>query len=636
MSAENHVLPGREADSGEDRRTRRPPAPTVVLLGELVRANRSRTIALTALIAVIAALPAALAVASGLLAGELAGTARGEGTPFLAGGAAAAALVLGVVFLLLQVLPPLSQAWAESLGRRLGRQVGVRVMSALQRPARAADTESPEFRGLVSGINAGMSGTRVRDAVVGVANVAVIRGGAVLGALVLFAYRWWVALLLLAAYAYAMTTVSRLYQRGLESAESTPALMRRVTYLKDTLTTPGMGKEVRVFGLADWLVGRYRREWGTALAQVRGGRGTVARVSLLSGGAVLVAQTLVFVLLALDARNGDLSIGRFTTFAVAAIGLVGLTVLTPDLLNIAMGGALLRQVRELEEHAAPNRPPGADTTGAGTARKPDTPPVLAHSIVFENVGFRYPGSDVWVLRNLDLTLEAGSSVAVVGVNGAGKTTLVKLLGGLYEPTEGRILVDGVDLARVDTEQWWQQFAVLFQDWIRWGLTVRENVLMGAPDEEPAPAALEEIARAAGLDEVVAKLPDGWSTVLDRAFGGVDLSGGQWQRVGIARALWALYHGAGVLILDEPTSALDVRGETELHDLLLDITENKTVVLISHRFSTVRRADRIVVLSRGAVTEQGTHDELVAMDGDYARMFRIQADRFTPETETKTP
>ncbi|MCX4521956.1 ABC transporter ATP-binding protein/permease [Streptomyces anulatus] len=583
-----------------------------------------------------AVLPAALAVTSGLLAAELSETVLGEGTPFLAGGAAAAALALGVVFLLLQVLPPLSQAWAESLGRRLSRQVGVRVMSALQRPAHASDMESPRLSELVSGINAGMSDTRVRDAVVGVANVAVIRGGAVIGAFVLFAYRWWVAVLLLAAYAYAMTTVSRLYQRGLESAESTPALMRRVMYLKDTLTTPAAGKEIRVFGLADWLIGRYRREWGTALAQARGGRGAIARVSLLSGGAVLVAQTLAFVLLALDARNGDLSIGRFTTFAVAAVGLVGLTVLTPDLLNIALGGALLAQVRELEEHTAPNGRsalPEPAEAGNGTTREPDRPPALTHSIIFENVGFRYPGSDVWVLRHLDLTIEAGTSIAIVGVNGAGKTTLVKLLSGLYEPTEGRILVDGVDLAHVDTEQWWEQFAVLFQDWIRWGLTVRENVLMGAPDKDADPAALEQTARAAGLDEVVTKLPDGWSTILDRAFGGVDLSGGQWQRVGIARALWALYHGAGILILDEPTSALDVRGETELHDLLLDITENKTVVLISHRFSTVRRADRIVVLSRGAVTEQGSHDELVATDGDYAQMFRIQADRFTAEAET---
>lgn len=354
VSAENHALPRQEADSGEDRRRLRPSAPILVLLGELVRANRSRAGTLIALVAVTAVLPAALAVTSGLLAAELSETVLGEGTPFLAGGAAAAALALGVVFLLLQVLPPLSQAWAESLGRRLSRQVGVRVMSALQRPAHASDMESPRLSELVSGINAGMSDTRVRDAVVGVANVAVIRGGAVIGAFVLFAYRWWVAVLLLAAYAYAMTTVSRLYQRGLESAESTPALMRRVMYLKDTLTTPAAGKEIRVFGLADWLIGRYRREWGTALAQARGGRGAIARVSLLSGGAVLVAQTLAFVLLALDARNGDLSIGRFTTFAVAAVGLVGLTVLTPDLLNIALGGALLAQVRELEEHTAPN------------------------------------------------------------------------------------------------------------------------------------------------------------------------------------------------------------------------------------------------------------------------------------------
>lgn len=595
-------------------------APVVVLAGDLLRTDRASTLGLAALIALGAVLPASLAVTSGVLAGALLDSLPRNA---LAGEAVVMAVLLAVVFLLLQVVTPAAQAVAESLGRSLDRSVSRRVMTALGRPADVARLEAPETTGLVSGITGGLSGSCARDAVVGAAGIGIVRGGAVCGALVLFAYRWWVAVLLLVAYGYAMVIVSRSYQTALESAEGTPALMRRAMYLKDTLCTPAAAKDVRTFGLTDWLLGRYTAEWRAAIGHARRDRTGVGRVSLRSGLAVLAVQGLTFVLLARDMMGGDLSIGRFTAFAVASTGLLGLSTVTPDLLNVAVGGTMLRAVAELEER-----------TGRWAGQTGDVPPGSLGTIVFEGVGFRYPGAGSWVLRDLHLTIPAGTSLAVVGVNGAGKTTLVKLLCGLYRPTEGRVLVDGVDLRDIDPEQWARRCAALFQDWIRWSLPLRDNVVLGAPQQPMTDEALERTARAAGLTELVAGLPDGWSTVLSREFGGVDLSGGQWQRVGLARALWALSAGAGVLLLDEPSAALDVRGETELYDQLLSAAADKTVVLISHRFSTVRHADRIVVLDGGAVVEHGSHSALMAADGLYSRMFRVQAERFTAGTETR--
>ncbi|QNP66627.1 ABC transporter ATP-binding protein [Streptomyces genisteinicus] len=595
-------------------------APIAVLAGDMWRTDRRNTLVLGLLIALGSVLPATLAVTSGLLAGALLDSGSRSG---LDRRTVVVALLLGVVFLLLQTVGPVAQAVAESLGRRLDRSVSQRTMAALGGPADLARVEHPETVGLAAAVDGPLGGGTVRDAVIGTVGIGIARGGAVCGALVLFAYRWWLAVLLLAAYGYAMVVVSRMYQAALESAEGAPAMMRRAMYLKDTLCTPAAAKDVRTFGLADWLLGRYTAEWRSAIARARRDRTGVGRVSLLSGCAVLAVQGLAFLVLARDMANGDLSIGRFTAFAVASTGLLGLSIVTPDLLNIAVGGTMLTSLAELEERTG--RP--AEHTG-------DAPARFRTAIVFDGVGFRYPGSDTWVLRDLHMTIPAGTSLAVVGVNGAGKTTLAKLLCGLHRPTEGRILVDGVDMRDIRPDLWARHCAALFQDWIRWSLPLRDNVVLGAPGHPVTPQALERTARSAGLLGLVTELPDGWSTVLSREFGGVDLSGGQWQRVGLARALWALSAGAETLLLDEPSAALDVRGETELYDQLLDAAAGKTVVLISHRFSTVRHADRIVVLDGGAIAEQGGHAALMATNGLYARMFRVQAERFTAGAETQ--
>ena len=248
----------------------------------------------------------------------------------------------------------------------------------------------------------------------------------------------------------------------------------------------------------------------------------------------------------------------------------------------------------------------------------------AREIRFEDVTFAYPGTEAKVLDGFDLTIPAGSSLAIVGQNGAGKTTLAKLLCRLYDPQSGSITVDGVELRSLDIDAWRSRVTAVFQDFIRFELPLRANVSpLGAPDDE-INAALTE-AGAGNLAEL--------DTVLSKAYaGGTDLSGGQWQRIALARALLAVRLGAGLVLLDEPTAQLDVRGEAEIFDRILSATRSCTTILISHRFSTVRHADRICVLEHGRVIELGTHDELMALGGRYRTMFDLQASRFYEEDE----
>jgi ABC-type multidrug transport system fused ATPase/permease subunit len=253
------------------------------------------------------------------------------------------------------------------------------------------------------------------------------------------------------------------------------------------------------------------------------------------------------------------------------------------------------------------------------------------SVRFEAVSFRYPSRADDAISDFTLEIDAGTSVALVGANGAGKTTIVKLLAGLVRPTEGRVTVDGVPLDEVDRASWQRQVAAVFQDFARIRFSPADAIGLGSPGHDADQVGRSAAAAAAGAAAFIEGLPAAWATPLDRSWdGGVELSGGQCQRLALARALFAVGHGAGILVLDEPAAQLDARGEADLHDRFLEITRGITTVVVSHRFSTVRRADRIVVVDRGAVLEDGTHDDLVALGGIYARYFRLQADAFDRE------
>ncbi|MDQ1395364.1 MAG: ATP-binding cassette, subfamily bacterial, partial [Acidimicrobiaceae bacterium] len=369
-------------------------------------------------------------------------------------------------------------------------------------------------------------------------------------------------------------------------------------------------KEVRLFGLAGWVVDGFRDRRLHLIDRSWRARRLGFRAAWWSVASIVVANGLLFWSLARDATAGHVALGSLVVFAQAAIGASTLAFGEFDWW-LRTSAQPVPLVLDLAERMGP-----AGALTAGTTPAEGTP---AHEIRFDHVAFAYPTADRPVFDGLDLTIPAGRSMAIVGVNGAGKTTLAKLLCRLYDPQEGAVLVDGIDVRELDLPGWRSRIAAVFQDFVRYELPLRDNVAPAGASDDDILTALDQ-ARAGELADL--------GTVLSRAYdGGTDLSGGQWQRVALARALCAVRLGAGVVVLDEPTAQLDVRGEAEIFERLLEATRGCTTILISHRFSTVRQADAICVVEAGRVVELGSHEELMAAGGRYRTMFELQAARF---------
>jgi ATP-binding cassette subfamily B protein len=404
--------------------------------------------------------------------------------------------------------------------------------------------------------------------------------------------------------------------------------LRESWYFRGLALEPPAGKELRIFGLVPWAKGRHRdayeRSWGSHWPLRRRLYTTLMGEYALVG-VVFCAGALVW--LGHAAAHGEISL-RDTAFVLQAgviVVRVGAFFMEADL-GTEFGMSAYQALGQFEEKAATRY----SAASAGTRSAEGLP---REAIRFEGVSFAYPGSERAVLDGLDLEIPAGGSLAIVGLNGAGKTTLIKLLARLYEPTAGRITVDGIDVRELDVASWRSRVAAIFQDFVHYELPVADNIGLGSVAHLGDEPAIMRAAERAGAVEVIEALPAGLATPLSARYaGGVDVSGGQWQRIALSRALFALEQGTSVLVLDEPTANLDVRAEAELFDRFIEITGGATTILISHRFSTVRRAAHIVVLDHGAIVEQGTHEQLVAEGGRYAELFQLQAARFSLEGE----
>lgn len=607
------------------------------ILGLLPRLSLPLTIALGASVVVTTFLPLGFTLASGLLIGALATGAR-QGITSPAGQTAVGALAaLAAISLVQQGIGPLRTVVATMLAQRLELHLEERVMRAVGHPVGIAHLEdAAALDRLALAQEVGLAGDRPRDVVLALSTLLPRWFQSVVYAVVLAGFRWWLGLAVFAAWYYAASMDAQETARGAQVIIANTRLLRRANYVRDLALTPDAAKEVRVFGLLDWLLERFGGEWLRAMQSIRQEHPTGIAAPLRS----LVLLTAVLAgaggLLGVAALHGEIGVGALAVFAAAALGVGSLYGLTPDDRVLVYGSAAMPAVSALEHSTGmPTHSvtvTASETPGAG-ARQDSQPGTLLPQgdIRFVGVRFRYPGSTTDTLRGLDLTIPAGHSLAIVGANGAGKTTLVKLLCRFYEPQAGRITVDGHALTEFDARFWQRQIAAIFQDFVRYPLSLRDNVAVGAVEQGAHQERLLEAARTAGVLDLVAALPCGWETVLSREFtGGADLSGGQWQRVALARALFAASAGARVLILDEPTAHLDVRAEAELYDHFLEITAGLTTVLISHRFSTVRRAHHICVLDQGRVVEFGTHDTLMAAQGRYAALFTLQASRFTTD------
>ncbi|QUQ65343.1 ABC transporter ATP-binding protein [Kutzneria sp. CA-103260] len=602
-------------------------APTTTLLRCTVVSGPLLALGLAGTLAVCVALPALTAVVSGLLVRSLA-TAYDSGwsvAQATANGVGAAVAVLLLLFLAQQLASPVVQALSDALGRRLEVHVRTRVMAASLAPAGILHLEDSVALRRLSDAQSWTTGRAgPRDAVVAMAVLVLQNMQGVLAGLLLVAFRWWLAAILLAVYLSVKSLLVKDFRAALSAIAGEPDAMRRSVYLRDLATTAAGAKDLRVFGLGDWVGRRFRQEWSLAMRAVRNTRRRWRWLGAAVSAVILLAQGWAFVVLGMAALDGDITVGELTTFGTAVLGLAPLLGVSYDSARLGDGRRAVCAMVELENELRDTR-----FTAPGEA----VPPVVGHAISFEGISFRYPGTDRWIVKNLDLVIDAGSSVAIVGANGAGKSTLVKLLCRFHEPDTGRIVVDGTDLATTDARAWQRRIAAVFQDFTRYELSARTNVALSAADDPSGWPTVELAAAQAGADTVVAALPGGWDTVLSARYpGGVDLSGGQWQRVALARALFAVRRGAGILVMDEPAAALDGRAEAELHDRFLQLTKGITTVVISHRFSTVRHADKIVVLDRGCVVEQGSHDELVSAGGTYARMFRLQAQEYCRQTD----
>ncbi len=429
----------------------------------------------------------------------------------------------------------------------------------------------------------------------------------------------WLILLLLLAVIPAFISESYFNKHGYSLTRGWTPERRELDYLRFIGATNESAKEIKIFGLANFLTERFSH---IADRYYQANRQLAVRRALWGGLFQTLASLgyyVAYVFIIVQTVKGILSIGDLTFLAGSFDRLRRLLQgVLSRFSTIAQRSLYLQDLFDFLDM----KPAITSPVQQKSLAFPDH---LTEGIVFENVSFKYPQTDIWAVRNLSFHLKAGEKLALVGENGAGKTTVTKLIARLYDPTEGRILLDGKDLKEYDLSDLRQHIGVIFQDFVRFNMTAAENIAIGHVSERDDRPRIVESAELSLADQVIKKLPKEYDQMLGRRFaGGKDLSGGEWQKVALGRAYM---REAQLLILDEPTAALDARAEYEVFQRFSELTKGKTAVLISHRFSTVRMADRILVLKNGGLEEIGSHEELIAKDGIYAELFNLQAEGY---------